>query len=752
MAKLKALGSKFKKGKNAKKNIVFLPYKASMWDSLESIWKTAFEDKEYCNTYVIPIPYADLNPNGTAAKWHCEIDLFPKDVPVLDYRKINLKKLKPDIIFIHNPYDNYNLVTSVDSSYYSINLRPLTKLLIYVPYYATSGVMSESQRYLPSYSNSDYIVIQSEAMRKFFDSSIPDEKLLPFGSPKFDRIIQMCQDPPPIPEKWKAKMEGRKVYFYNTSIGGLLANTKDFMKKMLYVFQTFGGRKDACLLWRPHPLLDATVSSMREEDKKLYDQVKNYFLEKDIGIYDTTSDIDKSIALSDVYIGDTATSVTSLFGVAGKPMFFLNNLINAAPQKKDINFFPKFNIEDKDWSIINGNKLYHAPNHDYHYKYYCDLSEYIVPYYKYALGINDKVYIFPTYARDILVMKDRKIERKIQLKEPQNVVVKSLFFDLIHINDYVFLLPDKYPELVCYNIKNDSVQYFKMPKDFFGLPANSFARPAAYGLWNEHLLIASPNKRDILSINMKNFSMQILSLPTKQASTGGFWNMIQDGSTFWLLPYFGKTITCLDLSDGMITEYNKFPEGFQCRKLPGGLICDERPFDSAVCNAEEVLLAPHWGNMFVRLNKRTGNMKEWKTPFELSYKFDNGYFNFIKMGSFYCLPNKNEIFYFHAKTRKYYTFNLETENFNELDFTFDLEDLKQYSPGFTKQAEWLSYGCNETVLQSLKDLIDGTLPGRVFDKNLQLKSYERLNASTDGKSGEKIYQFVKQKLEEKRKI
>lgn len=43
--------------------IVFLPYKASMWDSLESVWMAADAD-ENCDAYVIPIPYYDRNPDG----------------------------------------------------------------------------------------------------------------------------------------------------------------------------------------------------------------------------------------------------------------------------------------------------------------------------------------------------------------------------------------------------------------------------------------------------------------------------------------------------------------------------------------------------------------------------------------------------------------------------------------------------------------------------------------------------------------
>ena len=42
---------------------VFLPYNASMWGSLASIWKAADRDKD-CNAVVVPIPYYDKHPDG----------------------------------------------------------------------------------------------------------------------------------------------------------------------------------------------------------------------------------------------------------------------------------------------------------------------------------------------------------------------------------------------------------------------------------------------------------------------------------------------------------------------------------------------------------------------------------------------------------------------------------------------------------------------------------------------------------------
>ena len=96
------------KEEHFKKEMVFLPYKVSMWDSLESVWRAAYEDKDNCLAYVIPIPYCDRNPDGTAKEWHCERDLFPKDVPTLAWQEVDLKAMHPDVIFIHNPYDDCN--------------------------------------------------------------------------------------------------------------------------------------------------------------------------------------------------------------------------------------------------------------------------------------------------------------------------------------------------------------------------------------------------------------------------------------------------------------------------------------------------------------------------------------------------------------------------------------------------------------------------------------------------------------------
>ena len=114
------------KEKHFKKEMVFLPYKVSMWDSLESVWRAAYEDKDNCLAYVVPIPYCDRDPDGTAKEWHCERDLFPKDVPTLDWQDVDLKYMHPDAIFIHNPYDNYNQFTCISIQFRLLGGCPKT--------------------------------------------------------------------------------------------------------------------------------------------------------------------------------------------------------------------------------------------------------------------------------------------------------------------------------------------------------------------------------------------------------------------------------------------------------------------------------------------------------------------------------------------------------------------------------------------------------------------------------------------------
>lgn len=306
---------------------VFLPYKASMWDSLESIWRAASEDPD-SDAYVIPIPYYDKNPDGSFREEHYEGGQFPDEVPITHYNEYDFGARMPDVIFIHNPYDNGNYVTSVHPFFYSKNLKQFTEKLVYVPYFIQNGEGIDEIYSTPSaVFYADYIIAQTEKERQdyirhcsaLYPEGNFEKKVLALGSPKIDKVRSVNRENVKAPKEWLEYIEGKKVILYNTSLNGLLKDSEAYLEKMKDVFTLFQGREDAVILWRPHPLMESTLLSMRTEFYMRYMQLKEWFQKENIGIYDDTPDMYTAIGLSDAYYGDMS-SLVWLYRETGKPV------------------------------------------------------------------------------------------------------------------------------------------------------------------------------------------------------------------------------------------------------------------------------------------------------------------------------------------------------------------------------------------------------------------------------------------------
>lgn len=327
---------------------VFLPYKASMWDSLESIWKAADEDPE-CDAYVIPIPYYDRNPDGSFREMHYEGDQYPADVPITDYNDYDFAKRRPDMIFIHNPYDDCNYVTSVPPFFYSKNLKQYTEKLVYVPYFILGEVEPDNEQAVkgmehfctaPGVIHADQVIVQSEQMRQVYINVLTgyagkdtkkywEDKILGLGSPKIDKVLNTRMEDLEIPEEWKKILEKpdgsrKKVVLYNTSVGALLHYEEKMLEKMRSVLQTFCENQDeVALLWRPHPLIKATIESMRPQLWADYQEIVETYREQGWGIYDDSADLDRALVMSDAYYGDHS-SLVELCKSVGMPVMIQN--------------------------------------------------------------------------------------------------------------------------------------------------------------------------------------------------------------------------------------------------------------------------------------------------------------------------------------------------------------------------------------------------------------------------------------------
>ncbi len=333
-----------------KKEVVFLPYKASMWDSLESVWKVANED-ENCDAYVIPIPYFDKNPDGSFRMMHYEGSLYPDYVPVTHWEQYDFEGRRPDVIFIHNPYDANNRVTSVDPFFYTRNLKQYTENLVYIPYFILNEVSPNNKAATKKIEDfcltsavlvADKVIVQSEDMRQIYINILTEQmgntvevkeywaqKILGLGSPKIDKVLNTRKEDINVPNDWWSiikKPDGslKKIILYNTSVKVMLEHEDLVINKLKYVFTMFGKKKDdLALLWRPHPLIEATIKSMRSQVWEQYKSLRDEYIREAWGIYDDTADMNRAVVLSDAYYGDPS-SLVQLFEQLKKPIMIQN--------------------------------------------------------------------------------------------------------------------------------------------------------------------------------------------------------------------------------------------------------------------------------------------------------------------------------------------------------------------------------------------------------------------------------------------
>lgn len=158
------------------KEIVFLPYKASLWGPMEPVWKKAVQNPDY-HVSVIPIPYCYKGLDGSATNFQYEGDQLPDYVPVTDFREYDIQNRQPDMILIHNPYDCYNLTTSVQPLFYASNLKQYTDQLIYLPCFPLEEISREdskswySMQYyvaMPGVVQADLVAVPSLQTRQLY--------------------------------------------------------------------------------------------------------------------------------------------------------------------------------------------------------------------------------------------------------------------------------------------------------------------------------------------------------------------------------------------------------------------------------------------------------------------------------------------------------------------------------------------------------------------------------------------------------
>ena len=457
-----------------KKLLVFLPVDASMWDSLDSVWRAAAADPEHCRTLVIPLPFSDRNPDYSETVWQCDAADYPDDVPVEDWHDYPMERLMamhPDVIFINIPYDDCNYVYSVDAQYYSRNLKYCTDNLVYIPYFVMGDTIPVNFCQVPAVIHADHVIVQDENIKCQYEQNYPDGeppegKFLALGSPKFDHVLR-AREEFTLPEAWQRIVKGRKVILYNTSVTSALTNTAYVCRKLRSVLAYFKNRKDIAFWWRPHPFMEATLRSMRPSILQEYIAIRKQYQEEAWGIYDDTSDLDRAIVCSDAYYGDPS-SVVWLYRATGKAVVLQNMKFLPVDQKTD---------EVPVWAMAYC--LYHG-----------DLW-----------FIHGQTSILFRY-----VVSTGELE--LISKLPAELSMNELsMIQMVGYKDKIFLIPFTGRYLWCYSIKENRFHIISYPKEYKALGKPKFCTGIKHG---KYIYCVSEYGCSILRIDMEAISASLI--------------------------------------------------------------------------------------------------------------------------------------------------------------------------------------------------------------------------------------------------
>ncbi len=686
-----------------RKEVVFFPYKSSMWDSLESVYLAAKKD-ENCDAYCVPIPYYDRRADGSIGQMHYEGNEYPKNIEVIDYRAYNLEERHPDEIYIHNPYDEWNHVTCVPERYFAKNLCNYTDQLVYIPYFVLDEIEPDDQAriegmkhfcFTPGVIYANKVIVQSEKMRQIYineyikaakecglsgehtDRKYLESKILGTGSPKIDKVLNTKKEDLEIPEEWLKIIEKpdgtwKKIIFYNTSVSALLQNGEKMLQKMQDVFRIFKEYKDeTALLWRPHPLIKATVSSMRPQLWEEYNVIVGKYIEEGWGIYDDSADIDRAVVLSDAYYGDSS-SVVQLYRKTGKPVMIENVNCPSNPKAE------KYILSSHEGVIYN-QKLYLASeyvnalleidleNNNQVVIYSFPHEENVGPLYWSFKLIDGRIWFAPFNAGELLIFDCTNKEfckiSNITLDSEKNREGK--FINIFHYGEFAYLIGENINSILKINIYTGEIvrldQYIKLfeekgiPRNsYFELPTKQTVLVSNYSfadkcdVYDDKMYIPLRYINYVLVLDLLKDEFSLIYIDCK-IGRGYSHICISDGEVM----LSGRNDNCiiLDLKNGTKKEiYNGYIEG------------DAKAYDNILSkDSKKIFFCTNEEILWIR-DESSEKVKRIKCKLDNEYWHPRGAYNSFG----FKIVNGNDVFFQTRADAKIYRLNIANESIEEI--------------------------------------------------------------------------------------
>lgn len=317
-----------------RKEVVFIISHINKWKYFEAEYNLLSNDENY-DVYVMVIPYYYKKFDGTFYDMKYEANLFCVNAHMLKYDEYDFGLRHPEMIYIQNPYDGYNPVTSEHSFFYSSNIRKYTDKLIYVSTFVLEDFKKENYREyhnmkhyctVPGVVNADEVIVYSDCIRERYI-----DKLVEFAGKETARIWEkkiiskVCEcreNVINIPDKWHKRLDehNKKVVLYHTGICGYIEYKEKMLDKIRSVLDIFyDNRENIQLIWRPHKATETVLEEYNTAIYSEYLKLVRKYKEEAWGIFDYDEEEDVIVSVCDAYYGDS-TPIVRKFRNNNKPI------------------------------------------------------------------------------------------------------------------------------------------------------------------------------------------------------------------------------------------------------------------------------------------------------------------------------------------------------------------------------------------------------------------------------------------------
>ena len=165
-----------------RRTVVFFPTGAKQWKGFEQVYRRERE-REDTDIYIVPLPvlFKDIYGRVTASEeeirtasgrkdYKAELILYP-------WERFKTGLLRPDTIYIQDPYDGENPCLTVPPAFFASKLKECTEELIYIPAFKTGEFSGQDindiynmKHYVtaPGVIYADKVFLQSENIRQLY--------------------------------------------------------------------------------------------------------------------------------------------------------------------------------------------------------------------------------------------------------------------------------------------------------------------------------------------------------------------------------------------------------------------------------------------------------------------------------------------------------------------------------------------------------------------------------------------------------